>query len=398
MQPSVSPSACLYRVAAVVTLWVVTMFAASAAFAQEPRPQHWDRETARSLLDYVEKMGGHGLNPADYQPGKLKQAIDSTDLQVLEKQADVSFGLLADDLATGHVAPGQRGRYFIAPNSLDPALVARMIDIAIAAHKVDGVLDSFAPQNPEYAVLRSALAGSDGTDPAKRAQLKTTLERWRWFPHNPGSKYLLVNIPEFRLRMIENGKETDNRKVIVGKPNKQTPQFQTKVTGVILNPTWTVPQSIIAESVGSLIRKTPGTARSRGFSWTSVGGHLSVVQGPGPGNSLGQLKLDMPNPLTVYLHDTPSKSLFDQEDRAFSHGCMRMQNPFDLAGKLLANVGWDRARIDGVVASRVTTRVSLSAPLPVYVVYMTAVPRPDGSIAYLKDTYKLDATLGAKLD
>jgi murein L,D-transpeptidase YcbB/YkuD len=106
----------------------------------------------------------------------------------------------------------------------------------------------------------------------------------------------------------------------------------------------------------------------------------------------------MPNPLTVYLHDTPSKSLFDKEDRTFSHGCMRMQNPFGLAEKLLADVGWNRAGIDAVVASRVTTRIALSAPLPVYVVYITAVPQPDGTIAYLKDPYKLDATLAAKLN
>jgi murein L,D-transpeptidase YcbB/YkuD len=105
----------------------------------------------------------------------------------------------------------------------------------------------------------------------------------------------------------------------------------------------------------------------------------------------------MPNPLTVYLHDTPSKSLFDKEDRTFSHGCMRMQNPFDLAEKLLADVGWNRSKIDAVVASRVTTRVGLKTPLPAYVVYMTAVPQADGSITYLKDPYKLDGAVAAQL-
>jgi murein L,D-transpeptidase YcbB/YkuD len=192
--------------------------------------------------------------------------------------------------------------------------------------------------------------------------------------------------------------EIDTHKVIVGKPDKQTPQFQAGVTGVILNPPWVVPHSILPEGIGSLVRTNPAVARGRGYTWAGTGGHLTVTQRPGPTNSLGQMKLDMPNPLTVYLHDTPSKSLFDKEDRTFSHGCMRMQYPFDLAEKLLANVGWDRARIDAVVASRVTTRVALSAPLPVYVVYVTAVPQPDGSIAYLKDPYKLDAALAVKLN
>jgi murein L,D-transpeptidase YcbB/YkuD len=371
---------------------------AAAVFAQEPQPQRWNQQAASSLLTYIEQIGSHGLDPADYRPGALRTAIESGDPATLEKQADESFGLVAADLAIGRVRPGKRGRYYIPPNTLDPALVARMIDVAITANRVPGVIYSFAPQNAEYAALRAALAGSDGRDPGKRLQLRAALEHWRWFPHNSGDKYLLVNIPEYRLRMIENGKETVSHKVIVGQVSKQTPQFSTRVTGVIFNPTWTVPQSIIAESVGSLVRNSPGAARSRGYKWSSTNGHLSVVQGPGPGNSLGQMKLDMPNPLTVYLHDTPSKALFDKEDRTFSHGCMRMQNPFDLAEKLLANVGWDRARIDAVVASRVTTRVALSAPLPVYVVYITAVPQADGSILYLKDPYRLDGPVVAQLN
>jgi len=110
------------------------------------------------------------------------------------------------------------------------------------------------------------------------------------------------------------------------------------------------------------------------------------------------MKLDMPNPLRVYLHDTPGKALFDEPDRTFSHGCMRLQNPFDLAETLLANAGWDRRRIDAAVASRTTRRVALSTPLPVYVVYMTAVPQADGSVLYLKDPYTQDAPVVAQLN
>lgn len=396
MLPNARPTSCLHGIAAVATLWVLVLFA-TAAFAEDVPPQRWDRATATSLADYVEQLGSHGLTPADYGPTRLRTAIQSGDQALLERQASQTFAQVAEDLAVGHVSPGQRGRYYIAPNSLDPALIARMIDMSITAHKVGWVLDSFAPQTPEYAALRKALAGPDGADSAKRRQLVATLERWRWLPHNPGARYLKVNIPEFRLRLFEDGNESANHKVIVGQVGKPTPQFSTMVTGVILNPSWHVPQSIVAESVGSLVRNRPDTARSRGYSWTSVGGHLSVTQAPGPGNSLGQMKLDMPNPLTVFIHDTPSKALFDREDRTFSHGCIRTQNPLDLAEKLLAQVGWDRARIDAVVASPVTTRAALAAPLPVYVVYMTAIPQPDGTILYLKDPYKLDGALAAKL-
>jgi murein L,D-transpeptidase YcbB/YkuD len=397
MPPSARAVSCLSGIAAIAMAWTIAMLAAVAA-AQEPPPQRWDRTTAESLLRYVEEIGSHGLNPAYYQPGPLRRALDSGDSTALEKQADASFGEIAADLAIGHVRPGERGRYYIAPNSLDPVSVARMIDMAIAAHTVAWVLDSFAPQNPEYAALRRALAGADGQDPAKRTQLKATLERWRWLPHNPGSNYLVVNIPEYRVRLIQGGKEVDNHKVIVGKPNLPTPQFSTPVVGVILNPVRNVPQSIIRESLGKLVRANPGIARDHGYSWTSTGGHLQVTQKPGPGNSLGQIKLDMPNPLTVYLHDTPSKLLFDKDDRTFSHGCIRTQDPFGLAEKLLAGTGWNRSRIDAVVASQVTTRVALPAPLPAYVVYMTAVPQADGTIAYYKDAYKLDAALVGKLN
>lgn len=397
MPSSVRTTSCLYGIVAVATLWLVTMFA-TAGFAEEPQPTRWDRPAATALLAYIQQINSHGLKPSDYEPVQLQKAIESGDPAALERQADESFAMVADDLAVGRVRPGQRAHYNIAPNSLDPALVARMIDMAITAQKVSWVLDTFAPQNPEYAALRKALAGPDGADPAKRRQIAATLERWRWLPHNRGNKYLMVNLPEYRVRLFENGKEIDNHKVIIGKPNLPTPQFSTRVIGVIFNPSWHVPSSIIAESVGRMVRRNPASARSHGYTWTSVGGHLSVTQGPGPGNSLGQMKLDMPNPLTVYLHDTPSKALFDREDRTFSHGCIRTQDPFGLAEKLLAKVGWDRARIDSVVASRVTTHVALDTPLPVYVVYLTAVPQADGSVQYLKDMYKRDAELAPLLN
>ena len=122
-----------------------------------------------------------------------------------------------------------------------------------------------------------------------------------------------------------------------------------------------------------------------------------MTQQPGPTNALGQLKLDMPNPLSVFMHDTPSKQLFDSDTRAFSHGCIRTQDPFGLAAKLLENTSWTLDKIDATVATRVTTRVALPTPVPAYAVYMTAVPQADGSVEYLKDPYKLDAGVVAQL-
>jgi murein L,D-transpeptidase YcbB/YkuD len=125
---------------------------------------------------------------------------------------------------------------------------------------------------------------------------------------------------------------------------------------------------------------------------------LRVTQRPGPQNALGQVKLDMPNPFTVYLHDTPSKALFDQEQRTMSHGCIRTDKPFDLAERLLGDAGWSRAMIDNAVAGRQTQRVALTQPLPIYVVYMPAFVAPDGSVGYFGDPYSLNGEVNRLLD
>jgi murein L,D-transpeptidase YcbB/YkuD len=158
------------------------------------------------------------------------------------------------------------------------------------------------------------------------------------------------------------------------------------VEAVLLNPTWYVPQSIVAESIGKLVRTQPQLARRRGYIVSEDG----IRQSPGPHNALGQLRLEMPNPYTVYIHDTPTKALFDEEVRAFSHGCIRTQDPLGLAAHLLSGSSWDRARIDRVVQSRVTTEVPLARQVPVYVAYFTAATDASGQVASYPDLYGRD--------
>jgi len=385
----------LHAVVAMAAMWAAVLLAPAAA-AAEPEARQWDQATASALLAYIEGIGSHGLDPGDYAPAQLRQAMASGDPATVERQATRSFGLVAEDLAIGHVKPGHRGRYYIAPNTLDPTRVARMIEIAISAGQVSWVLDTLAPQNPEYAALRAALETAAGA--AERRQVLANLERWRWLPHNPGVRYVMVNIPDFRLRLMENGREISAHRVIVGKRSTPTPQFSAQITAVILNPSWHVPQSIIAESVGRLVRTRPGEARNRGYTWSSGGsGRLQVTQQPGPTNALGQLKLEMANPLTVYIHDTPNKDLFERDERTFSHGCIRTQAPFELGEALLAGTAWTREAMDRTVETRQTTRAPLAEPVPVYVVYMTAVPQADGTVRYLGDPYNLDAAIAARL-
>jgi murein L,D-transpeptidase YcbB/YkuD len=364
----------------------------------DPGPQRWTRPVAASLLTYIERMESHGLEPDDYAPDALRQAIRSGDDAELERQATQSFGLVAGDLANGHVPSAQRRQFHIARVSIAPARVAVLIDEAIATKDPAGVLGALAPADPQYAALRNQLDGLEAGDDIHRRKLEASLERWRWMPRDVPARRLLVNIPEYRLRVIADGAEIASHRVIVGKPQTPTPQFTAQVTGIILNPTWGVPQSIIRESVGSLVRNNPSAARARGFTWSNAGGSLRVTQQPGPGNALGQLKLDMPNPFTVFVHDTSNRDLFEREVRTLSHGCIRADKPFDLAALLLAGSTWNRARIAEVVGSRKTTRVPLEASIPLFTVYMTAFVMPDGGVRYFDDPYRLDPAVNRLLD
>jgi murein L,D-transpeptidase YcbB/YkuD len=389
--------ACLYGFVAVAMLWAFTLSAA-VAFAQEPMPRRWDQQTAGTLLGYIEQIDSHGLDPADYAPVELEQALVSGDAARLERQATASFARVAADLAIGHVKQGRRGRYFIASDTIEPARMARLIDTAIVFGSVAHVLEALAPQNREYAALRAALRRLEPGQDEERRKVEVSLERWRWLPRDLGNRHLLVNIPEYRLRLLEDDREIAAHRVIVGKLRTPTPQFSAQVTAVILNPSWHVPQSIIAESVGRVVRNSPQVARARGYVWNYLGGGLQVTQQPGPQNALGQMKLEMTNPLSVYIHDTPSKDLFERDVRTFSHGCIRTELPFDLAAVLLQDAGWTRSQIDGGVSARQTRRVPLTNAVPVFVVYMTAVVETDGTVRFLDDPYQLDGAIAAQLD
>ena len=170
-------------------------------------------------------------------------------------------------------------------------------------------------------------------------------------------------------------------------------------TAVIVNPSWLLPQSIVRESVGGLIRRSPATARARGYRWTSGEGGLRVTQVPGNNNSLGTMKIDMPNAYAIFFHDTPAKQLFNRPERALSHGCMRTQGILGLALRLLENVpGWDAARIDATAATNETVRVPLPEQIPVHVAYFTVAPGPGGTLRNFADIYGRDAPVIAGFD
>lgn len=261
-----------------------------------------------------------------------------------------------------------------------------MLDHALA----DGTLDTFfamlRPVHSEYSALRAAYAKE--SDPARRLVIERNMERWRWMPRSLGTDYVLVNTAKFEADLWRGGERAGNWRVIVGKLSTPTPVFDATITGVILNPWWEIPDSIVRESVGSLVRRNPSLARARGYVWSDG----RYRQKPGPNNALGQMKLVMPNRFSVFMHDTPNKDLFDKEVRAFSHGCIRTGDAIGYAATLLEGVK-TREEVDAIVQAGKTTQIDLSTPLPLYIAYFTAVSDGQGGVELLDDLYGRDSRI-----
>jgi murein L,D-transpeptidase YcbB/YkuD len=356
--------------------------------------QAWDPAAAGRMLAAMDLAASHGLPPERYGRAALARALASGDAAEAAILADSGFRRLATDLLQGAAPPSARKAWHIP--STDAANQARLdaaVRQALETGGVAHVLDGLAPDHPHYGALRQALA----TEPPgpRRLAILASLERWRWMPRRIEGRHLFVQVPAFEARLMDGSDITAIHRVIVGKRRTPTPQFAAVIAGVILNPEWIVPKSIEAEGIGRLLATNPKLAAARGYRRTASG----VVQAPGPQNQLGQMKLRMPNPHSVYLHDTPSKALFDRKDRALSHGCIRTHDPLGLAARLLAGAqGWSRARIDAAVAAGTTVDVPVHPPVPVFIVYFTAEPDAAGRIRVHPDLYGRDAPILAALD
>lgn len=354
----------------------------------------WSREEAAELLNVAEQVGADGLDPNDYEGPALQAALTPPDGTALQRIASATFLHLAKDFTQGHVRNrGAVGWYLQVPR-FDSATGQRLMASALAGGGVRTTLQALLPQHRQYQALKAALSATSPRDKAGAQRLRANLERWRWMPRDLGRRYLLVNVPAFTVSLVKDDKVVARRRVIVGKAAMPTPQFSATVSGLILNPWWDIPASIVRESIGRLMATNPAQARQKGY--VVVGDHYR--QQPGATNALGQIKLIMPNPYNVYLHDTPNKALFDTEIRGFSHGCIRTQDPFGLAETLLvANGSWDRARIDSIVVSGKTTQVALAEPLPIYIVYFTIAAEDGGEMATFPDLYGRDSSIIAGL-
>jgi murein L,D-transpeptidase YcbB/YkuD len=246
-------------------------------------------------------------------------------------------------------------------------------------------------------------------------QIEANMERWRWLPHRLENRYVEVNTAAATLTVYEGKNAVLRSRIVVGKPSSPTPIFASEIQGVTINPPWTVPNSIVRNEILPKLRRNPnylanqnmilrngppGDPHGQTINWKKVSRTnfpYVVQQQPGTNNALGLIKLEMPNRFDVYLHDTPSKALFERDDRFFSHGCMRVQQVGALARYALT--GDPAADVAHLFApDGKTERIPLKSPLKVYVVYWTVFEAPDGSAAFRKDIYGRDAKLIDALD
>jgi murein L,D-transpeptidase YcbB/YkuD len=229
-------------------------------------------------------------------------------------------------------------------------------------------------------------------------QIELALERLRWLPAQFAERFIVVNVPEFRLRAFDAGSETPRLTmgVVVGSAahGTETPVLHAEMRYVIFQPIWTVPDEIARGEILPKLAKDPAYLEKQNMEYDSAG---RIRQRPGPNNSLGLVKFILPNPYQVYLHDTPSKELFRRSRRDFSHGCIRVADPVALA-EFVLDGAWDRTRIvEAMKEGPQRNRVDLAAPVPVYLLYTTAVVDPDGRISFYDDIYGHDARLARAL-
>lgn len=253
--------------------------------------------------------------------------------------------------------------------------------------------------------------------PAERLRtVLYNLERRRWMPRSLGTDYAYVNVPNYELRIFEGGETALVLRTITGAKDTPTPTFQDEIEYMELNPDWHVPMSIASEELLPKIQEDPAYLASQNIdvldaegavvhpdsiSWTGVLPEslgYRFRQAPGSLNPLGSIKFLFPNPYSVYLHDTNNTRLFEREDRALSHGCVRTEKPLTLATYLLRNdPRWPREEIEAKVQTGKRSQIRLQKPLPIVLVYLTAFLEEDGKVGYRQDVYERDARLGEAL-
>lgn len=242
----------------------------------------------------------------------------------------------------------------------------------------------------------------------KTEMIALNLERLRWLPHIQGRKdEIVINVPEYMMRVYHNNNEKMKMRVVLGSEYTPTPVFHDTLKYIVFSPTWNVPKSIIAEEFIPKLRENPAHFDPERFKFFKAGKEIdpreedwedeeldpavyAVVENPGDGNSLGNVKFIMPNDYSIYLHDTPADQLFKREERALSHGCIRLEDPVAFARYLLSDREWNEDKIREAMGSKEPRKVDLEKPYPVYIVYRTVWVDDERHVHFRGDIYGHD--------
>jgi murein L,D-transpeptidase YcbB/YkuD len=359
---------------------------------------------ASSAIARLKNADADGLEVSDYKiptfAGLAPEALAEADLKLT--QTVLTYAR--------HVQAGRFPYTRVSRNIELPQAAPEPADIlnAVAATQDAGkVLDTFSPQHEEYRKLKTTLAELRGAAGAKKGdssrQIETILanmERWRWYPRDLGSAHVIVNQPDFTLRVMHDGAQVWTTRIVIGKPSMPTPLLSETMKFITVNPTWHVPPSIVHNEYLPALAQDPTVLSRMGLRVSYSGGGVSISQPPGPGNALGRIRFNFPNRFLVYQHDTPDKYYFAHEVRAYSHGCMRVQDPAKYAEVLLNIVHpeqrWTAERITRMFGSAEQNLQLQPTPVWVHLTYQTAFVDNAGKLQMRRDIYNLDSrTLAA---
>ncbi|MBS7813632.1 L,D-transpeptidase family protein [Roseococcus sp. XZZS9] len=352
---------------------------------------------AEALVNIVLRAGEHGLDPELFQAEQLQRraTLPPPDRDVLLSAAFLSY---AEALAQGAVPADQRrDGEALSPEPVD---VVAALDAAMDSVDPAAAITALAPATPAYRELRQALqlyrAGELARGAAAAGRLRrieVNLERQRWLPRQLPADRVWVNVADQQLELYLADRPVFSTRIVVGQDalRNQSPEFRTAIEAGFLNPPWVIPRDIVTAEILPRLLRDPDYLERNNMLLRPNG---EVEQAPGPEAGLGQIMFDMPNRFDVYLHDTPDRSVFERDNRRISHGCIRVQNPLELAALLM------RRPIDSLhreIATGSTTRANLPTPVAVFVTYQTVFLDSDGTLQFRPDFYNRDLGIWRQL-
>jgi murein L,D-transpeptidase YcbB/YkuD len=414
---------------------------------------HLNNDDIKSLPEYLEKSAEHGLNPKIFKAAQIdtllkhfldKSSVKNVDeayhtLAKLELLAANSFINYANALQYGIINPRRiYANYYTDTKRPDSASITAMLDVK----SFKTYLDSIQPKDPQYLAIQKALQrGQNAPGMSKQETeriLTVNLERLRWKNKPTGDNYVLVNIPDYTVKVVNDGKTSLQMKVCVGEGrnkdrasnlveyndtskndrpfSRETPQLNSLIYVAEVNPIWNIPQSIVGKEIIAQAIKDPYYLSNKNIDvykdgkkiddpetidWSKVPLDKPVYefkQQPGADNSLGKIKFLFKNKTNVYLHDTPAKLAFKQSMRAVSHGCVRLEKPLDFARAMFGNTAkYDTIAKDMTLDKVNPTRLALPKKVPVYITYITCWLDENNVLQFRPDVYALDIVLYAHM-